>query len=148
MAAPDKQPTAKYLIDTYGLRSALTTSQNSVRSAIISAIECGSMLILKAASAELKENDPAVYKDMQAIKSKKYLAVDLAARGATAALIEAHGGSRLFGATPPIDRFRALSTARLHKLTLITDGKAFKDCLSIVAKCNLPSGCVGLPASI
>ncbi len=106
------------------------------------------MLILKPVSIELKENDPAVYKDMQAISSKKYLAIDLAASKAAAALIEAHGGSRLFGTTPPIDRFRALATARLHKLTLITDGKALKECLAIATKCKLPAGCVGAPALV
>ncbi|MET3762904.1 hypothetical protein [Sphingomonas sp. UYEF23] len=148
MASPTAKPKATYVIDTYGLRTALTTAQNSVRNAVISAIESGDMLILKPVSSELKENDPPVYQDLQAISFKKYLAIDVAASKAAAALIEAHGGSRLFGTTPPIDRFRALATARLHKLTLITDGKALKECLAIAAKCKLPTGCVGAPASI
>lgn len=148
MASPKTKTQATYVIDTYGLRAALTTSQNSVRNAVIFAIESGDMLILKPTSSELKENDPAVYKDMQAIPSKKYLAIDVAANKAAAALIEAHGGSRLFGTTPPIDRFRALATARLHKLTLITDGKALKECLAIAAKCKLPAGCVNAPALV
>jgi hypothetical protein len=148
VAAPKNKLEAKYVIDTYGLRMALTTPQNSVRNAVIFAIESGIMLILKPASSELKENDPDIYKDMQAISYKKYLAIDVPANRAAAALIEAHGGSRLFGTTPPIDRFRALATARLHKLTLITDGKALKDCLAIAAKCKLPAGCVSAPALV
>ncbi len=142
MPAAKSKPSAKYVIDAYGLRTALTTKQNSVRNAVIDAIESGLMLILKPVSKELKENDPDVYADMQTISSKKYLAVDVSSNKAAAALVQAHGGSRFFGMTPPLDRFQALAAARLHKLTLITDGKALKECLGIVGKCKLPAGCV------
>jgi hypothetical protein len=95
MAAAKSKPKPKYLIDTYGLRAALTTTQNSVRSAVIDAIENGEMLILKSASKELKENDPEVYEDLQTLSPKKYLAVDVSTSKAAAVLVEAHGGSRL-----------------------------------------------------
>jgi hypothetical protein len=118
MAAAKGKPQPQYVIDTYGLRAALTTTQNSVRNAVIDAIESGKMLILKPASKELKENDPNVYDDMQTISSKKYLAVDVSTSRAAAVLVESHGGSRLFGTTPPIDRFRALAAAGRHKLVV------------------------------
>ncbi|GGE84869.1 hypothetical protein [Sphingomonas prati] len=142
MAAKKIQTEIKYLIDTYGLRAALTTTQNSVRSAVINAIESGEMLIIKSVSKELKENDPEVYAEMQAISYKKYASIDLGANKAAAAMVEAHGGSKLFGVTPPLDRFRALAVARLHKLVLVSDGKALKDCQSVAVKCHLPAGCV------
>lgn len=148
MAKAKSKPLAQYVIDTHGLRAALTTSSNSVRTAIISAIETGKMLILKPASKELKENDPEVYDDLQALSSKKYLPICVDVNKATAALVEAHGGGRLFGTTPPIDRFRAIAAARRSKLVLVTDGKSLKDCLSIATKCNLPAGCVVAPSGI
>jgi hypothetical protein len=148
MAASNSKPKPKYVIDSYGLRSALLTTQNSVRNAVIDAIQSGEMLILKAASKELKENDPDVYDDMQMILSKKYLPIDVSTSKAAAVLVETHGGSRLFGTTPPIDRFRALAAAGLHKLILITDGKALRDCQAIATKCKLPSGCVAAPAVV
>lgn len=148
MATAKSKIQPKYLIDTNGLRSALTTTQNSVRNAVVDAIQAGEMLILKSASKELKENDPDVYDDMQTISSKKYLAVDISASRAAAVLVETHGGSRLFGTTPPIDRFRALATAGLHKLILITDGKALKDYQAIANKCKLSSGCVAAPTAV
>jgi hypothetical protein len=148
MAAANSKPIPKYVIDTYGLRAALTTSQNSVRNAIIDAIENGEMLILKPASKELKENDPDVYDDLQTISPKKYLSIDVSTSKAAAVLVETHGGSRLFGTTPPIDRFRALAAAARHKLTLITYGKSLKDCQAIVNKCKLPAGCVAAPSAV
>ena len=148
MAAAKSHAKPKYVIDTYGLRAALTTTQNSVRNAVIAAIESGEMLILKPASKELKDNDPDVYADMQTISSKKYLAIDVSTSKAAAVLVETHGGSRLFGTTPPIDRFRALAAAGLHKLILISDGKALKECQAIVKKCKLPSACVAAPNTI
>jgi hypothetical protein len=148
MGGRDSKPQPKYVIDTYGLRAALTTTQNSVRNAIIDAIESGEMMILKPASKELKENDPDVYADMQTISPKKYLAIDVSTSKAAAVLVEAHGGSRLFGTTPPIDRFRALAAAGRHKLILISDGKALRDCQAIALKCKLPPGCVAPPATV
>jgi hypothetical protein len=148
MAEPKAKAVAKYVIDTHGLRAALSTQINSVRTAVIHAIEAGEMLILKPASKELKENDPNIYKDLQALSSKKYLPLTVAVNKAAAALVQAHGGGFFFGTTPPIDRFRALAAARLEKLTLITDGKSLKDCLAIVKKCKLPAGCVSDPAAV
>ena len=106
------------------------------------------MLILKSASKELKENDPAVYTDLQTLAFKKYLPISVEVNKAAAALLEAHGGGRLFGTTPPIDRFRAITAARLNKLILISDGKSLKDCLGIVEKCKLPKGCVAPPSAV
>ena len=146
MVAAKSKPKPKYVIDTYGLRAALTTTQNSVRNAVINAIESGEMLILKHASKELKENDPSVYDDMQTISPKKYLTVDVSTSKTAAILVETQGGSRLFGTTPPIDRFRA--AAGLHKLLLTTDGKALQDCQAIAKKCMLPKGCVAAPITV
>lgn len=148
MAAIKNKATPKYVIDTYGLRSALTSKQKGLKNAVINSIQNGEMLILKSVSKELKENDPEVYEDMQCISPKKYLAVDVATSKAAAVLVDSHGGSRLFGLTPPIDRFRALAAARIKKLILITDGKALKDCQGIVHKCKLPAGCVAAPATV
>ena len=148
MAKASTKPAPKYLIDTHGLRSALTTTKNSVRMAVINAIEAGEMLILKPASNELKENDPAVYADLQTLSPKKYLAITVKVNQTAAALVQAHGGGRLWGYSPPLDRFRALAAARLNKLILITDGKALADCLDIVAKCGLPNGFVAAPSAV
>lgn len=142
MAAAKSKPVPKYVIDTYGLREALTTTQNSVRIAVVTAITNGEMLILKTVSKELKENDPDVYVDMQTIASKKYLPIDAKVGKAAAVLVDQHGGSRLWGATPPIDRFRALAAAGVNKLILITDGKALRECQAIANKCRLPRACV------
>lgn len=131
----------KWVIDLHGMKEALTTKKNSVRSAIVDAIECGDMHILRHVSPELKELYPGVYADFQQIKNKKYVTVSVAAGAAAAIMMESSGANPL-GGMPLVDRFEALAAARTTGCCLVSAGKAHSDCVTIARQNSLPSSCV------
>jgi hypothetical protein len=142
MASPAKtkpKQSAQWVIDTRGVIEALTTSKNSVRAAIIDAIQNGSMLILKPASHELKEAFPDIYEQFQDIKPKKYLSLTVPMLAAAAALTEAYGPGRLLGSFPSSAHFEAVAATRLVSCTLVTSGKSLTHCSAIAKKCGLPA---------
>lgn len=112
------KPTAEWVIDTHGMIEALTTKRNSVRAAVIDAIQNGSMLILKPVSAELKEAFPDLYIQLQSIKPKKYLTLTVPMFAAAATLTEAYGPGRILGSIPSSAHFEAVAAARLEGCTL------------------------------
>jgi hypothetical protein len=141
MGSPSKansKPAAQWVIDTRGVIEALTTSSNSVRAAIVDAIQNGSMFILKPASYELKEAFPDVYNQLQGIKPKKYLTLTVPMLAAAATLTEAYGPGRLLGSIPSSAHFEAVAAAGLVGCTLITSGKSLTHCSGIAKKCGLP----------
>jgi hypothetical protein len=131
----------RWLIDTHGMRDALKTKKNSVRDAVISAIESGEMHILKAVSAELKDLYPEIYPDFQAIKKKKYVPVSVAASAAAAMMMEVCNVSPL-GSVLPVDRFESLAASRILGSVLVSSGKACTDAAAIAKSNSLPNGAV------
>lgn len=132
------KPEPKWLIDTHGMLEALTTKSNSVKSAIIAAIESGEMLILKPVSAELKAAYPHVWDDFKAIQNRKYHPIGVADIKAASALTEGYGSS-LLGSIPSKEHFQAVAAARLRGLTLVSYRKALKHYEAIARKCSLPA---------
>lgn len=140
MAAKGKSKAAAkptWVIDTIGLRDALTTSSNSVRNAVIAAIESGEMLILKPVSAELRENYEHLYEELQSFSYKRYLPVRVKDQATAAMLMEMNGSSPL-GSIPPADYFEAIAATIGAGCTLVSSGAALERYLNIALGCKLP----------
>lgn len=138
----------KWLIDTHGMKAALTTSSNKIRTAVIDAIECGEMLILKTVSDELKKMYPELWNDFKAIKNKKYEHVSVGVIHAAGALMESYGSS-ILGSVPGKEHFQAIAAARLLKCKLVSGDKGLANCERISSKCKLPNdSVVGLDAIV
>ncbi|TAV64355.1 hypothetical protein [Rhizobium leguminosarum] len=137
MAAPPKVK-PKWIIDTHGMREALSTSSNKIRAAVIDAIESGEMLLLKAVSDELKKLYPDLWDDFKEIKNKKYHATTVPAIHAASLLTEKYGAS-ILGSVPTREHFQAVAVARILKCKLVSAGKALTNCQGICTKCGLPS---------
>jgi hypothetical protein len=131
----------KWVIDLHGIRDALTSKQNSIRVAVIEAIEAGQMHIIKPASTELKDLYPAAYATFQTIKNKKYVSISVAASATAAMLMETFGASPL-GSIPVAARFEAVAQSRASGCVLVSSGKAHKECCAIAAKNGLPANAV------
>jgi len=128
--------TLKKIIDLHGIRDALTTKNNAVRSAVIDAIQTGEMNIVRSVSEELKAIDPIVYKDFQNIKPKKYTKITVG-HISTAALLTQTYGASILGSVPPPERFEVLALCHAQGLSLVTSGKAQKECKAIAKKCKM-----------
>lgn len=145
MASGGKAPLpAKWMIDTHGMKEALTTSSNSHRAAIIDAIENGRMLILKTVSEEIKELFPELWESFKSIKNKKYKTISITAIRAASTLQESYGAP-ILGSIPTKEHFQAVAMAGIEKCKLVTSGKALSHCQHIQKKCKLPiNAAVGL----
>jgi hypothetical protein len=130
-------PAAAMAIDTHGMIAALTTKQNSVRVAVIDAIESGTMMVLKPVSDEMKKLRPDLWDDFKDIKNKKYLHVSVKAVLAATMLSEQYGAS-ILGSIPSGEHFEAVAAARTHGCKLVSSGKALGHCTDIAKKCGLP----------
>jgi hypothetical protein len=62
-----KKSSPKYLFDLHAVIKALSGGNNLVRSAFISGLESGEVLIQRSVTKELKDVDEAVYKDFQRV---------------------------------------------------------------------------------
>lgn len=131
------KPTVKWVIDTHGILAALRSKKNSVKAAIIDAIECGEMQLMKNVSKELSESYPAEYEDFKNIKNKKYVQISVATKETSAVLMQSYGSS-IWGSIPTKDNFQSLATALKAGCKLVTSGKSYANCGAIVKKCKLP----------
>lgn len=131
-----QQPQPKWLIDTHGMREALTTSSNSVRVAVIEAIENGEMLILKRVSEELSGLYPELWEDFKDIRKGRYVQITIAAINAASTSAETYGAP-LIGSIPGKEHFQAVACACMKKCTLVTAGKAYENAKTILKKCKL-----------
>ena len=129
----------KWVIDTHGIIDALTTRQNSAHVAVIDAIECGEMVVLKPVSAEIKNLYPQYWDDFIAINNKKYVPVTVTIVQASVMLAEAYGAS-ILGSMPSGAHFEAVATAAAAGAKLVSAGKALGHCKEIVRRCSLPTG--------
>lgn len=137
MAGSEKAPQAQWLIDTHGVIEALTTKSNSLRDAVIGAIEGGEMLILKRVSDEISASYPELWDDFKAIKKRKYVQITVPVIMTASTMAETYGSS-LLGGVPTKEHFQAVACARREKCTLVSSAKALSDCQSIAKKCGLP----------
>lgn len=134
----------EFVVDLPGVKAALTTKNNQVRSAVIDAIQCGRMLIIRSVSDELRDLYPSIYEDFKALKPRKYISVTMAHESLAGVMMESYGGS-MFTSVPVSERFDALALSQAEKLKLVTAGKALKDSKAIVRKCGLNGpGLIGI----
>lgn len=137
MAKPKKpKPVVKWVIDTHGMLAVLRSKKNSVRAAVIDAIERGEMQILKHVSKEICELYPDEYEDFKAIKNKKYLHILVETKEASGVLMQRYGSS-FWGSIPTQENFQAIAAALKAGCRLVTSGKSFSNCGNIVKKCKL-----------
>lgn len=137
MAKPKKpKPVIKWVIDTHGMLAVLRSKKNSVRVAVIDAIERGEMQILKHVSKEICELYPTEYEDFKTIKNKKYLQILVETKEASAVLMQRYGSS-IWGSIPSQENFLAVAAALKAGCKLVTSGKSHSNCGGIVKKCKL-----------
>jgi hypothetical protein len=136
MAKVNVAPTVKWVIDTHGMLAALRSRTNSSKVAIIDAIECGEMQLLKGVSKELCELYPDEYEDFKQIKNKKYMQITVPTMEAAGVLMQRYGSS-IWGSIPGKEHFHSLAAAMKAGCKLVTSGKAHSNCNSIVKRCNL-----------
>src|SRR5262245_38574327 len=103
-----KPKTPKWVIDTHGLKAVLESKSNSIRAAVLSAIESGEMWLLKPVSKEFKELYDHLYEQLQSFSYKKYMEISTAARAKAAVVMESYG-SPLLGSIPSVSHFEAVS---------------------------------------
>jgi hypothetical protein len=130
-----KKVSPEWVIDTHGLRDALRSKSNSIKSAVIDAITSGRMLILKPVSKEFSDMYEDLYTELQTIKPRTYAQISVEASAHAGVMMDAYG-ARILGGNPQVEHFEALAVAHMKACTLITAGKALKECKSIVAKCG------------
>jgi hypothetical protein len=123
------------------MRDALATTKNSIKAAVIDAIESGEMHIFRNVSDEMKDLYPDLYEQFKSIKSRKYLKISVAATAAASSIAEDYGAS-LLGSIPTIESFENIAAVLQAGAALVSSGKAYSDCASIVKKCGLDSNCV------
>lgn len=134
-------PGPKWVIDLHGMREALATTKNSIKVAVVDAIENGDMHIFRNVSDDLKDLYPDLYDQFKTIKNKKYLKVSVAAAAAASSIAENYGAS-LLGSIPTMEHFEAVAAALKEGAILVSAGKALSDCTNIVKKCDLDTGAV------
>lgn len=130
--------TPKWVIDLHGIKEALTTTSNSAKNRVISAIQRGEMLIMRSVSDELKDLYPHLWAAFTAIKPRKYVPTTVANNQAATLLQEQHG-SGILGGLPLFEHFEAVAVARGKKCKLVSAGKALKNCKQIAKGCGIPS---------
>jgi len=137
-------PTARahtHVIDLHGLRDALRSRNNKIRSDIIRGIESKNILILKYVAEELKGAYEQEYRQLQSFQAKKYLTIELSDEKKAALMIELNGSS-IFGSVPSLIYFQSLAAALNNKLILITSDSAITRYQHICSKCGLSANSV------
>jgi hypothetical protein len=138
-AASSSAVSPKWVIDLHGIKEALTTTSNSAKNRIISAIQSGEMLIMRSVSNELKDLYPSLWTAFTAIQPRKYVPTTVANNQAATLLQEQHG-TGVLGGLPLFEHFEAVAVARSKKCKLVSAGKALKNCKQIAKGCGIPSG--------
>ncbi|MCQ0092298.1 hypothetical protein [Roseovarius sp. M141] len=134
MAQKNSGPTK--VMDLHGIRAALNTTNNQVKSAVIDGIQSGDIQLVKGVSEELKAIDEDLYADFQTIKPKKYMKIKAAHQSHAQMLSEQHGSS-IFGSFPPSERFESIALCMKEGLELVSTPKALKEYKRIISKCSL-----------
>lgn len=140
-AASSSAVTPKWVIDLHGIKEALTTTSNSAKNRVISAIQSGEMLIMRSVSNELKDLYPHLWAAFTAIQPRKYVPTTVA-NNQSATLLQEQHGSGILGGLPLFEHFEAVAVARGKKCKLVSAGKALKSCTQIAKCCGIPSGYV------
>lgn len=91
MAQKNGGPTK--VMDLHGIRAALSSKNNKIRSTVIDGIQSGDIQLVKGVSEELKAIDEGLYADFQTIKPKKYMKIKVAHQSYAQMLSEQHGVS-------------------------------------------------------
>ena len=131
--------TPKWVIDLNGIREALTTTSNSAKNRVVSAIQSGEMLIMRSVSNQLKDLYPHLWAAFTAIQPRKYVSTSVANHQSATLLQEQHG-SGILGGLPLFEHFEAVAVARGKKCKLVSAGKALKNCQKIAKGCGIPDG--------
>ncbi|OAN77221.1 hypothetical protein A8B82_13555 [Sulfitobacter sp. EhC04] len=134
MAQKNNDPTK--VMDLHGIRAALSTANNQIKSTVIDGIQSGDIQLFKGVSEELKAIDEDLYADFQTIRPKKYMKIKAAHQSHAQMLSEQHG-SGLFGSFPPSERFECVALCMKEGLELVSAPKALKEYKGIVSKCAL-----------
>jgi len=129
--------TPKWVIDLHGVKDALSTTSNSVKTRVIDAIRTGEMLVMRSVQRELKELFPALWQQFVAITPKKYVDTPVSTFAAATALQETHG-SGVLGGLPIFAHFEAVALSRSRNCKLVSAGKALKSCREIAKQCGIP----------
>jgi hypothetical protein len=129
--------TPKWVIDLHGIKEALTTTSNSAKNRVISAIQSGEMLIMRSVSNELKDLYPHLWATFIAIQPRKYVPTTVA-NNQSATLLQEQHGSGILGGLPLFEHFEAVAVARGKKCKLVSAGKALKNCKQIAKGCGIP----------
>ncbi|ATE64088.1 hypothetical protein [Rhizorhabdus dicambivorans] len=136
-AASSSAVTPKWVIDLHGIKEALTTTSNSAKNRVISAIQSGEMLIMRSVSNELKDLYPHLWAAFTAIQPRKYVPTTVA-NNQSATLLQEQHGSGILGGLPLFEHFEAVAVARGKKCRLVSAGKALKNCKQIAKGCGIP----------
>ncbi len=131
--------TPKWVIDLHGIKEALTTTSNSAKHRVISAIQSGEMLVMRSVSNELKEMYPDLWPAFSAIQPRKYVPTSVA-NNYSATLLQEQHGSGVFGGLPLFQHFEAVAVARSKNCKLVSAGKALKNCKQIAKRCGIAEG--------
>lgn len=134
MAQKSISPTK--VMDLHGIRAAMSSTNNQIRSAVIEGIQSGDIQLFKGVSDELKAIDEDLYTDFQTIKPKKYVKIKTAHQSHGQMLSEQHGSS-IFGSFPPSERFECVALCVKEGLELVSAPKALKEYKGIISKCAL-----------
>ncbi|WP_233151021.1 hypothetical protein [Sphingomonas mollis] len=138
-AASSSAVTPKWVIDLHGIKDALTTTSNSAKNRVISAIQSGEMLIVRSVSNDLNNLYPHLWAAFTAIQPRKYVPTTVASNQSATLLQEQHG-SGILGGLPLFEHFEAVAVARDKKCRLVSAGKALKSCKQIAKGCGIPDG--------
>lgn len=93
------------------------------------------MRILKPASKELKEMYDGVYEELQLIRHKKYISVDVQAQSRAAVMMDTYGAP-ILGGQPMLHFFEGAAVAAVHNAELVSNGFALKQYKKICKKCG------------
>ena len=116
----------------------MTTSNNQVRNTFIDALNSGLISIPRASSKELQDFDLEAYKDFQAVKKGHiYQMTTIKHSAMQQSLMDKHG-TGFWGGSPDTSRFEMLAVSAVEKLTLVSHGKALKECQGILKQCKMP----------
>lgn len=131
-------PSAKYVIDTHGLKAAFESSINFV----ISGLSDNDIEIFRKCGNDFRDAYPDLNQLLKNLPGRrKYLHLGPEHEASAALLIDKYG-STLLSNKPPTEIFYHLTLAKAMNYTILSSGKALKEYRKVIKKCGLPSGLV------
>ncbi|WP_050521077.1 hypothetical protein [Pseudorhodobacter antarcticus] len=140
-----KKSSPKYLFDLHAVIKALSGGNNLVRSAFISGLESGEVLIQRSVSKELKDVDEDVYKDFQLVNPGRVYQSEGAKHASVQQALQQKYGTNFWGNSPRPSCFLSVAMSTCEDLILVTDGRPLSDCRKIVKDCSLATKVFSLP---